>query len=185
MYEFLPIVGFLYQNESSPMFVSLPAKITSMKIVFVQTGRTTETHIIEGCAIYEKRLTRYIPFESVVIAAHGGQSMTPGTVMQREAEAQLKLMSVSDYTILLDENGKELTSVEFAQFLQQRMNQGIRQLAFMVGGSFGFDPTVKAKAHFKMSLSRMTFPHQLIRLIFLEQLYRGFTILRNEPYHHV
>ncbi|OFY27506.1 MAG: hypothetical protein A2X09_07480 [Bacteroidetes bacterium GWF2_43_11] len=105
--------------------------------------------------------------------------------MQREAEAQLKLISQSDYTVLLDEGGIEFTSVEFSKFLQQRMNQGIRQLNFIVGGAYGFDPEVKQKASFKLALSKMTFPHQLVRLLFMEQLYRAFTILKNEPYHHI
>jgi len=156
-----------------------------MKIVLALTGRTTETHVADGCSVYEKRLIRYIPYQALVLPAHGGPSLSPSVVMQREADAQLKLMAQSDYNVLLDEGGKEFTSVEFAQFLQQRMNQGIRQLTFFVGGSYGFDQQIKKNAQFKMALSMMTFPHQLVRLIFLEQLYRGFTILRNEPYHHI
>lgn len=156
-----------------------------MKIVLALTGRTTEAHVAEGCTMYEKRLVRYVTYQQLVLPAHGGPSLAPAAVMLKEAEAQLKLMAQSDYNVLLDEGGKEFTSVEFAQFLQQRMNQGIRQLAFFVGGSYGFDQEVKKNAQFKMALSLMTFPHQLVRLIFLEQLYRGLTILRNEPYHHI
>lgn len=155
-----------------------------MKIVFAVTGRTTESFILEGCGLYEKRILKYCPYQFLVLPAHGGSSLSPREVMLRESEAQLKLMTQSDFSVLLDEHGKEMPSVGFANFLQQRMNQGIRQLAFFVGGSYGFDPQVKQRADVLLALSALTFPHQLVRLIFLEQLYRGFTILRNEPYHH-
>jgi 23S rRNA (pseudouridine1915-N3)-methyltransferase len=120
----------------------------------------------------------------MVVVAEGAKGLPPVTVNQREAVNQLKAIESVDYLILLDENGKEHSSIEFSQFLQQRMNQGIRHLAFMVGGAYGFDEEIRKRANYQLSLSRMTFPHQLIRLLFMEQLYRGFTILRNEPYHH-
>lgn len=156
-----------------------------MKIIFAVTGRTTESYVAEGCSVYEKRVVKYCPFQVQVLPSHGGATLSPSVVVQREAEAQLKLIRQSDYSVLLDEGGTALTSTAFANFLQMRMNQGIRQMAFFVGGSFGFDLQVKQLANYRMSLSLMTFPHQLVRLIFLEQLYRGFSILRNEPYHHV
>lgn len=156
-----------------------------MKIVFAPTGRTTEAYVANGCDIYEKRLSRYVPFLTQILPITSGQTLPPSSVIQRESEAQLKLISNSDYTVLLDEGGIEFTSVEFSKFLQQRMNQGIRQLNFIVGGAYGFDQEVKQKASFKLALSKMTFPHQLVRLLFMEQLYRAFTILKNEPYHHI
>ncbi len=155
-----------------------------MKISLILTGKTTEEYIQNGCKMYDSRINRYLPFAQVVVAAEGAKGLPPLTVNQREATNQLKAIESVDYLILLDENGREHTSVEFANFLQQRMNQGIRHLAFMVGGAYGFDEVIRKKAHYQLSLSKMTFPHQLIRLLFMEQLYRGFSILRNEPYHH-
>ena len=103
---------------------------------------------------------------------------------QKEGDLILSKLNPTDVLILLDENGKQLDSVGFSQYLQKHMNSGIKQLVFVIGGPYGFSPEVYQKANGKLSLSKMTFSHQMIRLFVIEQLYRGFTILRNEPYHH-
>lgn len=156
-----------------------------MKIKLLLTGKTDTEYIKTGIQEYEKRVKHYLPYESVVIPAlknTGGLAVRE--IKIRESEQLLKYLSVSDYVVLLDENGKELTSVEFSGFLNQRFTSGIRSLVFIVGGAFGVDDNVKKRADMILALSRMTFPHQMVRVFFLEQLYRALSILNNESYHH-
>jgi 23S rRNA (pseudouridine1915-N3)-methyltransferase len=156
-----------------------------MKIKLLLIGKTDTDYIQKGIAEYEKRIKHYIPYESIVIPALknvGGYS--PAEIKIREAEQLLKNITVSDYIVLLDETGRELSSVEFSGFLGQRFSSGIKSLVFIVGGAFGVSEALKKKANFILSLSQMTFSHQMVRLFFLEQLYRGLTILNNESYHH-
>ena len=156
-----------------------------MKITLLLTGKTNESFVKEGFAIYEKRLGRYIPFETVIVPdLKSAGKLDEQQVKEKEAELQMKYLEHSDYIVLLDERGKEFNSPEFAEFLQQRMNSGIKNLFFVIGGPYGFSEKIHAKANIKLSLSKMTFPHQFVRLLFAEQLYRAFTIIRNEPYHH-
>ena len=154
-----------------------------MNIRLVVVAKTDEKYLQQGIDIYLKRLQHYVNFELVVIPAlKDTKNLLPANVKEREGLMILKAVEKSDVVVLLDEHGKEYTSVEFSQFLQKQMNSGIRTLSFVVGGAFGFSPQVYAKANAKLSLSQMTFSHQMVRLFFVEQLYRAFTILKNEPY---
>jgi 23S rRNA (pseudouridine1915-N3)-methyltransferase len=156
-----------------------------MKIRLILTGKTEETHIREGIQIYEKRLKHYILFEQLVIAdVRRTAGMTEELLREKEADLQLKQIHPGDFVVLLDEKGKEHRSVEYAAFLQQRMNSGIKTLVFVIGGPYGFASSVHKRSDAKLSLSKLTFSHQIVRILFMEQLYRAFTIIKNEPYHH-
>ncbi len=157
----------------------------SMNIDLIVTGKTNVSYIMEGVAEYEKRLIRYIRFRIVVLPeVKNASSLTPNLLKQREAEAMLLKFQEYDRIILLDEKGKECTSEEFAVRLERMMSSGLRNVAFVVGGAYGFDECIYRVAQEKISISKMTFSHQMIRLLFIEQLYRAMTILRGEPYHH-
>ncbi len=139
----------------------------------------------EGIDDYVKRLSFYIPFEIRVIPDIKNRS-TLSIDIQKEKEGQLiaNQLSSTDFVILLDEHGTELSSTEFSGWIEKKMISGTRQIVFVIGGPYGFSKTVSESADFKISLSQMTFSHQMVRMIFVEQLYRAMTILRNEPYHH-
>lgn len=157
-----------------------------MKISLILNGKTEEEHIVKGVSIYEQRLKHYLPFEiSVIPALKNTKAMSIEQQKQKEGELILKSIQSSDKLILLDENGKEYSSAGFSGFIQQQMNSGIKNLVFVVGGPYGFSEEVYKRANGKLSLSKMTFSHQMVRLFFVEQVYRAMTILRNEPYHHV
>ncbi|MFA4851835.1 MAG: 23S rRNA (pseudouridine(1915)-N(3))-methyltransferase RlmH [Bacteroidales bacterium] len=156
-----------------------------MKITLLLTGKTNDLFIRDGYAIYEKRLSHYVFFETIIIPdLKSTRSLDAMQIKEKEAEFQLKHLENCDFIVLLDEQGKEFRTVEFAGFLQQRMNSSIKNLFFVIGGPYGFSEKIQAKANIKLSLSKMTFSHQIVRLLFMEQLYRAFTIIRNEPYHH-
>ena len=156
-----------------------------MNIILLVVGKTDEKYLQEGIDVYTKRLKHYVNFDLVVIPALKDQKgATPDEVKEREAALILKHTAKSDRIVLLDEHGTEHTSTGFAQYLQKQMNAGIRSLTFVIGGAFGFAPSVYAAASDKVSLSKMTFNHQMVRLFFAEQLYRAFTILNHEPYHN-
>ena len=156
-----------------------------MNITLLVVGKTDEKYLQEGIDVYTKRLKHYVNFDLVVIPALKDQKgATPDEVKEREAALILKHTAKSDRIVLLDEHGTEHTSIGFAQYLQKQMNAGIRSLTFVIGGAFGFAPSVYAAASDKVSLSKMTFNHQMVRLFFAEQLYRAFTILNHEPYHN-
>lgn len=156
-----------------------------MNITLLVVGKTDEKYLQEGIDVYTKRLKYYVNFDLVVIPALKDQKgATPDEVKEREAALILKHTAKSDRIVLLDEHGTEHTSTGFAQYLQKQMNAGIRSLTFVIGGAFGFAPSVYAAASDKVSLSKMTFNHQMVRLFFAEQLYRAFTILNHEPYHN-
>jgi 23S rRNA (pseudouridine1915-N3)-methyltransferase len=139
----------------------------------------------EGIELYSKRLLHYIPLEIVNITdIKTTKSLSPEKMKELEGTAILKQLTGNDMAVLLDENGRQMTSVVFADYLQRFMNRGVRNLAFVTGGAYGFSEEVYQKVPERISLSMMTFPHQLIRLIFMEQLYRAFTILKGEAYHH-
>ena len=139
----------------------------------------------EGVGDYVKRLSFYLPFEMKVIPDIKNRS-TLSVEIQKEREGQLILNQVQqgDHLILLDERGNDFSSVDFSKWMEKKMVAGIRQLVFVIGGPYGFSKMVYERSDFKLSLSRLTFSHQMVRLIFLEQLYRAMTILKNEPYHH-
>ncbi len=156
-----------------------------MNIVLLLVGKTEEEYLINGISIFEKRLKHYINYQSVVIPAlKNSKNFSPDDFKSKEGEEILKHAAKADYIVLLDEKGKTFSSREFSGFLQKQMNSGIKNLMFVVGGAYGFSEKVYAEANMKLSLSDMTFSHQMIRLFFTEQLYRAFTILKNEPYHN-
>jgi 23S rRNA (pseudouridine1915-N3)-methyltransferase len=156
-----------------------------MKITIFNPGATQDAYLKEGIAIFEKRLQHYSSFKMVYLTEPKNlKSMSEQA--QRDAEGKVILSAIGkvDHPVLLDIGGKQLSSEGFAKYMQQCMNKGIRHLGFIIGGPFGFSDEVYNAVQEKLSVSSMTFSHQLIRLIFLEQLYRAFTILKGEPYHH-
>ncbi len=156
-----------------------------MNIKLIVISKTDVPYLQTGIDEYISRLKHYCDFELVVIPAlkNLGKA-SPDEIKEKEGELILKQLAKVDQTVLLDEHGKEYTSVGFSEYLQKQMNVGTRTLAFVIGGAFGFSPAVYAAATHKISLSQMTFNHQMVRLFFLEQLYRAFTILRHEKYHN-
>ncbi|WP_069660753.1 23S rRNA (pseudouridine(1915)-N(3))-methyltransferase RlmH [Arcticibacter eurypsychrophilus] len=156
-----------------------------MKITFLVVGKTEDSYINEGINKYLKRLKHYVKFELVEIPElKNTKNLREDQQKTKEAELIMKALSQSDHVILLDEKGDEFTSSQFAQFINKKMIGGIQNLVFIVGGPYGFDESIYKIAQGKTSLSRMTFSHQMVRLFFIEQLYRTFTILKGEPYHH-
>jgi 23S rRNA (pseudouridine1915-N3)-methyltransferase len=155
-----------------------------MKITLLVVGKTTDTHIEKLIQEYQKRLVHYVPFALAVIPElKNTKSLTSQQQKQVEGELILKYITPSTEMILLDERGSEFRSIEFADFLQKKMSSG-RDVVFVVGGPYGFSENVYQRANAKISLSKMTFSHQMVRLFFVEQIYRAMTILRSEPYHH-
>ena len=156
-----------------------------MKITLLTVGRTDVKWVREGLDLYGDRLRHYVPYALIELPElKGVAALTREQIKEREGKAILMALKPSDEVYLLDEHGKEFRSIEFASFLEERMSRSGRDLTFVVGGAYGFSDEVYARAAGKISLSRMTFSHQMVRTIFAEQLYRAFTILRNEPYHH-
>ena len=156
-----------------------------MKITLIQIGKTEDEQLRNLINIYNKRIEHFISYNVITIPELQKTSkLSPAQVKDKEAELINKQIKNNEYLVLLDERGKELGSKEFAEFLQQKMNQSLKEVVFIVGGSFGVADSIKEKANYKLSLSKMTFSHQLIRLIFSEQLYRAMTILKNVPYHN-
>jgi 23S rRNA (pseudouridine1915-N3)-methyltransferase len=155
-----------------------------MKITLLVVGKTMDAHIEALIQDYQKRLTHYVPFSMVVIPElKNTKSLTMEQQKLAEGELILRNLTPSADMILLDERGREYRSVEFADFLQKKMSSG-RDVIFVVGGPYGFSQNVYDRANGKISLSQMTFSHQMVRLFFVEQIYRAMTILRGEPYHH-
>ena len=156
-----------------------------MKITLLAIGKTDDKNLIQLIDNYQNRLKHYIRFELDIIPdIKNIKNLSEAQQKEKEGELILKKLQPTDYLILLDEKGKEFRSKDFSNFLQKKMNSGIKQLVLVIGGPYGFSDAVYAKSQGKISLSKMTFSHQMIRLFMVEQLYRGFTILKNEPYHH-
>mgnify|MGYP003539641413 FL=1 len=156
-----------------------------MNIKLIAIGKTDNKNLQALIEEYQKRLSFYIKFELEIIPdIKNVKSLSEAQQKEKEGELILAKLTPTDQLILLDENGKTFSSVKFSEELQKKMNAGIKTLVFVIGGPYGFSETIYAKANGKISLSLMTFSHQIVRLFFIEQLYRGFTILRNEPYHH-
>ncbi|HUH29733.1 23S rRNA (pseudouridine(1915)-N(3))-methyltransferase RlmH [Gelidibacter sp.] len=156
-----------------------------MQIKLLAIGKTDHQQLQLLIDDYQKRLGFYIKFEFEIIPdLKKAKNLSEDQQKQKEGELLLAKLGNTDVLILLDENGKQFDSVAFSDYLQKHMNSGIKQLVFVIGGPYGFSQEVYQKAHGKISLSKMTFSHQMIRLFMIEQLYRAFTILRNEPYHH-
>ena len=156
-----------------------------MTIKLLAIGKTDNKELQTLIDDYQKRLGFYIKFEFEIIPdLKKAKNLSEDQQKHKEGELILNKLTPTDVLILLDENGKQLDSVGFSNYLQKHMNSGIKRLTFVIGGPYGFSEDVYQKANGKLSLSKMTFSHQMIRLFVIEQLYRGFTILRNEPYHH-
>ncbi|MDB4098505.1 MAG: 23S rRNA (pseudouridine1915-N3)-methyltransferase [Urechidicola sp.] len=156
-----------------------------MKIKLLAIGKTDNKHLIQLIEEYQNRLKHYIKFELEIIPDIKNVKNL-SEIQQKDKEGELILLKLqnTDQLVLLDDKGKDFSSIQFSQYLQKKMNSGIKQLVLVIGGPYGFSDTVYKKSNGKISLSKMTFSHQMIRLFIVEQLYRGFTILKNEPYHH-
>jgi len=156
-----------------------------LKIKLIVIGKNKEEYVKSGIDLYLNKLKHYIDFELKLIPdLKIRNSIDENQIKSEEAKQILKETNQNDFIILLDENGKELNSINFSINIQKKLNAGIKSLVFIIGGSYGFDPSLKSVAKELISLSKLTFNHQLVRLIFLEQLYRSFTIIKNEKYHH-
>ena len=155
-----------------------------MRITLLETGKTKDDYILKGIGEFKKRVARYVPFEILTIPdLRNSRNMTMKEVMNKEGAQILKRVKPDHYVILLDERGEEYTSIDLAGYLNS-LEGKVRHILFVIGGPYGFSDEVYARADARISLSRLTFSHQMVRLIFMEQLYRTFTILRGEPYHH-
>jgi 23S rRNA (pseudouridine1915-N3)-methyltransferase len=156
-----------------------------MQIKLIAIGKTDDKQLLQLIEQYQKRLKHYIKFQLDIIPdIKNIKNLSEKQQKDKEGELILKKISATDVLILLDENGKQYSSIEFSGYLQKKMNTGIKQLVFVIGGPYGFSEAIYQKSKEKISLSKMTFSHQMIRLFMVEQIYRGFTILKNEPYHH-
>ncbi len=156
-----------------------------MKIKLLAIGKTDDKNLQTLIEMYKKRLNHYISFDFEIIPDVKNTKNNTQTYQKKaEGELLLKKIAKSDYLILLDENGKNLTSIEFSKHLQKKMNSSTKTLVFCIGGPYGFSEELYQRANEKIALSKMTFSHQMIRLFFIEQLYRAYTILNNQPYHH-
>ena len=155
-----------------------------MKISVIHMGETAGSYLKGGLAMYEGRIRHYVPFELIYLPEPKLKSRSEKLQKENEGKTILSSLSNCDHRILLDERGRQLSSPAFAAYLQQVMNRGVKNLGFVIGGPFGFSEEVYAKVPEMISLSAMTFSHQMVRLLFLEQIYRAFTIIRGEPYHH-
>lgn len=156
-----------------------------MKISLLVIGKTDAGYFVDAIREYENRLGHYIPFEMQVIPdIKNTKSLTESQQKEKEGELILKNLQTGDYIVLLDERGKEFSSLQFSTYIEKKTHTVAKRLVFIIGGPYGFSESIYSKASEKISLSKMTFSHQMIRLIFIEQLYRAMTILNNEPYHH-
>lgn len=156
-----------------------------MQIKLLAIGKTDSKDLQSLINEYQKRLSFYIKFDFEIIPdLKNTKNLSEEQQKNKEGDLILSKITPTDVLVLLDENGKQFDSVAFSEYLQKHMNSGIKQLVFVIGGPYGFSNEVYQKANGKISLSKMTFSHQMIRLFMIEQLYRGFTILKNEPYHH-
>lgn len=155
-----------------------------MKINLIFVGKTSKTEIKSICADYMERIGRYVKIEEVIIENRAAKASDWQKTREHEGDLLMKKILPADYVILLDDKGKEFTSEQFASYIENLFNQSLKNVSFIVGGAYGFNDALYKRANAKMSLSKMTFSHQIIRPVFLEQLYRAFTIINNEPYHH-
>jgi len=156
-----------------------------MQIKLLAIGKTDDKNLQQLIDTYKKRLGFYCRFDFEIISdIKNVKNLSEIQQKQKEGDEILKKIQKPDTLILLDENGKNYSSIGFSEFLQKKMNSGLKQLTFVIGGPYGFSQEIYSRANGKLSLSSMTFSHQMVRLFFIEQLYRGFTILKNEPYHH-
>lgn len=171
-------IGVKLSSKSNNFYIS------SMKIKLIVIGKTDEKYLQEGVQIYLERLKHYIPFEIIIIKdVKIGTKQSSITQKIEEGKLFLSKFQSNDFVVLLDEKGKSFTSIEYADFLQKRMNASL-DVVFLIGGPFGFSQEIYDRSNDKLSLSKMTFSHQMVRLFFVEQLYRAFTIIKGEKYHN-
>ena len=157
----------------------------AMKLHFWAIGKNNEPYVKEGVDDFTKRISKYYPVEwNIIPVPKNAGMMSEMDLKKKEGEIVMEWINKDDYLVALDENGKEFTSETLADFIVKRSNQSVRNLVFLIGGAFGLDEVVLTRANYKWSLSRLTFPHQLVRLILAEQVYRACTIIKNEKYHH-
>lgn len=157
-----------------------------MKISLIYIGKTDQEYLKKGITIYLDRLKHYIPFNMIEIPdIKNSKNLSVEQQKQKEGELILQKIVPTDDVVLLDENGKHFTSVEFSSLIEKKMVMSTQNLVFIIGGPYGFSQDVYSRANSKFALSKMTFSHQMVRLIFVEQLYRAMTIIKGEPYHHV
>jgi len=156
-----------------------------MKVSLIVISKTIQPYLRDGLQEYLQRLKHYVSFEYIEIPdLKNVKNLSHDEQKKKEGELLLRKIEQNSNIILLDEKGKHFDSLQFANFIQEKMNVGTRNLVFLIGGPYGFSEEMYKAAHSQISLSKMTFSHQMVRLIFMEQLYRGFTILKGEPYHH-
>ena len=156
-----------------------------MNIKLIVVGKSESEHLRSWVEVYVKRLSHYTGFEIITLPdVKNAKNLSVGELKEREGEMILRQIEKADKVVLLDEKGKEFSSMEFSKYLEKQMNASVRTLAFVVGGAFGFSPKVYEKIGERSAISRMTFSHQMIRLLVVEQIYRAFTILKGEPYHN-
>jgi 23S rRNA (pseudouridine1915-N3)-methyltransferase len=156
-----------------------------MKVQFWVIGKTTDTYLLPGINDYKNRLIRYCQFEYIELpSAKIGKNASEKETKIKEEKAVLEKLQKSDFLVLMDEKGQEYTSEKFSSFLSSHQMRGTKNLIFLIGGAYGFSSNVYERANIKIALSKMTFTHQMVRLIFTEQLYRAFTITKGEKYHH-
>ena len=156
-----------------------------MRVSLILVGKTVNKHFVELLDDYTSRVKHYIGFDIITIPElKNTKHLSSDQQKQQEGGLILKQLQPGDHVVLLDEHGKELRSVDFSKYMEQRMQTVSKRMVFIIGGPYGFSPEVYAKANEKLSLSKMTFSHQMVRLIFVEQLYRAMTIMKGEPYHH-
>lgn len=156
-----------------------------MKVSLWTIGKTNEIYVKEGINDFTKRISRYFPIEwNIIPVPKNAGMLSEMDLKKKEAETILQWLRPEDYLVALDERGKQLSSEGLAKFIQTRSNESVKNIVFLIGGAFGLEDQILAKAKFTWSLSQLTFPHQLVRLILAEQIYRACTIIRNEKYHH-
>jgi 23S rRNA (pseudouridine1915-N3)-methyltransferase len=156
-----------------------------MKIALLQIGKTTERYLTEGIGVFEGRMRKYAAFEIFTIPdIRNTRNMTATELKTREGEKILQFFKNDDYIVILDDKGKEFSTNEFSSWIENTLMLQKKRLVFIIGGAWGFSDEVYQKADMLLSLSRLTFSHQMVRLLFLEQLYRAFTVIKGEPYHH-
>lgn len=156
-----------------------------MKIVLIAVGRTSTQYIADAVSEFVKRINRYAPMEITIVPdIKSTRGLSEEAQKQREGAGIISALQPGDTVCILDERGKELTSREFSAMIGRHMNQGLKRLIFVIGGPYGFSDDVYARADSRLSLSKMTFTHEMVRLFFVEQVYRAMTIMRGEPYHH-
>lgn len=157
-----------------------------MKIKLLLIGKTDESYLKQGIEKYSKRIKHYLSFDFITIPdLKNTRNLSEEQQKQKEGELILNQLNPADFVVLLDEKGKEYSSVDFSKFIEKQMISGLKNLVFIVGGPYGFSKQLYEKSNIKISLSQMTFSHQMVRLIFVEQLYRALSIIKGEPYHHI